>query len=188
MSATPSLDTLLDDASRNAVNLRLLGCRAFLERIASWSKIVEHVRADPGYGQLANPNARRQYERTLKDVETGVIAVLLVIRHYQGIRPYTLGELASTIAGEKNTSAWKAAQQRIKLLLARVGDHYGLVRYSVVPNPRDGQSCYQISASDKLVRFVEDTLLGDGVSIASGSSPNAFRPGPGSLPSAAKVS
>jgi hypothetical protein len=138
---------------------RLSDCRLLLERLASWSKIVEQVRADPACRRLTNPNAKRQHERTLKQAETGMIALLLVMRHYQGSRPYTLGELASTIAGEKNTSSWKSAQQRIKVMLARVGDHYGLMRYAVVSNPRDGQICYQITASEKLVRFVENTLL-----------------------------
>lgn len=152
-------EALAVEPGARAPDVRMLGCSEFLERLSSWSKIVEHVRSDPDYRELPNPYARRQHERTLKQMETGIVAVHLVMRHYRADRPYTLGELASILSGEKNTSAWKSAQQRLKLLLSRLGDHYGLIDYSVVVNPRDGQSCYRIAATRRLVSFVEEMLL-----------------------------
>ncbi len=162
LPATEAFGGTLEKTLADTPEKTLVNCRTFLGQLANWSKVLNYVRNDPDFQELKNPNTRRQHERTLKDLDTGVIAILLVMRHYQGRRLYTLGELASAIEGKKNTSEWKAAQQRIKRILTRVGDHYGLFDYGVVMNPRDGQNCYQIRATERLVRFVEDELFQDG--------------------------
>jgi len=129
---------------------------AVLKIHAAWGEIPNHsiisaVEANLDEGDLS------KFNRTLLDIETAVVAYLLLLRSFKKRPPYTLGELARALDKRREG----AARQRIKTMLSRVGvgeNSYGLFVYSEPGNGEVGRDGFKISASERLHQLWEESL------------------------------
>jgi len=90
--------------------------------------------------QLRNPISRRKYEKTLMDVRTYRLSLVLVATS----KPYTLGKLACMLGGytpaQRNT-----LKEKLKTTLKRM-ETYHLISC-------EKNNCYKIAANEKLIDF-----------------------------------
>lgn len=115
-----------------------------LNKFISWEKnIVEYSSKNIDFNDvssLRNSISRKKYEKTLMDVRTYRLALVLITTS----TPYTLGGLAGRLGGytpaQRNT-----LKETLKTTLKR------MEVYDLVVCEKDG--CYKIQANKKLIDF-----------------------------------
>ncbi len=128
---------------------------SILETLAIWSDITDFVEVD----LKDRKKLERTLERTLVDTDTYVICSYLMYLYYCNDTPITLGRLTLLFDrdADLSVSRSKAAQAKVKSILKRVGDEFGLINYVYITD--NGKERYEISPSEKLIYFFENKLL-----------------------------
>jgi urease accessory protein UreE len=115
-----------------------------LNEFIVWEKnIVEYASIDINFNdnnELRNSISRNKYEKTLMDVRTYRLSLVLITTS----KPYTLGRLAYRLGGY-TTRQHNALQATLKRTLERM-ETYDLVSY-------EKSDCYKIEANRKLIDF-----------------------------------
>lgn len=149
--------------------------RRLLLILNTWEHIVGYLDQHGDLPVIANPNRRRQLQRTLLDMDTYIVATSLVLRQLQGGKTHSLNELANVLQAD-NESLRNSAKQKLRdIILPRVGDHYGLFEYSKPDDPWNGQQGYQIYASDRLISFFHDVVFPNLETPATPEQPEILR-------------
>lgn len=92
---------------------------------------------------LRNPISRRKYEKTLMDIKTYRLSLVLMTTS----KPYTLGKLASQL-GAYTPAQHSTYKVNLRRTLERM-QTYQLVSY-------EKENCYQIIANKKLIEFFKN--------------------------------
>jgi hypothetical protein len=130
----------------------------YLMVLALWGLVKEHKEILDIESKLT-PGVARQHRRTLLDSDTGVVSLLLLRRHMDCGGHYTLGELARTLAPKDNASLTKSAQQKLKMMLERMGTKgYDLFCCESPAGGANGKDCYRIYPSQRLLRVYEESI------------------------------
>ncbi len=127
-------------------NVHAFDIEEILNKFTSWEKnIVKYSSINIDFNnvtQLRNSISRKKYEKTLMDVRTYRLALVLVATS----TPYTLGKLAYMLGGY--TQAQRSTlKDTLKRTLQRM-EVYGLVTFEYEKN-----DCYKIQANKKLIDF-----------------------------------
>ena len=123
-----------------------------------WAHIVSYLHSVLGHRPHSNEAAERRDARTLLDSDTEMLCKLVVLRHATGGAPYTVRSLSKALAGSSESSQ-KSMQAKIRTILARVGDHYGLLRHEAVLHEVTRQPCRSIYPTEELIQYFNDMMF-----------------------------